>query len=747
MMVISLVRGLLCGMKRFVQRWLKRPPLPVARGIRLQLEQLEDRTVPADVNIWTNGLGTGAWEADGNWSRHHAPRQDEIARFLDDPTLPDDQKQCSIPAGTTPTIYGLEIQPSWTAKLTIGEKLTVTNMVMQEAGNLVGGTLEFLGQENGIYTWKGGSRTSKNLEADNPVIALTKIQGQGQLKVTGPAMKILAAATVEVRSNGIWDGGDLIVMPHSWLKVLEGTFTVTNGAGNINAQGASDAGVQVSSTFNVSANQELLIKAKFVNSGSVNVTSGSLKLDSGSTFNANSTTSIAANSKVILEGHVIAHELKGTTFSGNGNVEVTGRADVTNLNTVVGLNQAPGSKVTGTGTLSIGGTQASLWAGGEWNGAGKVEVKNGSVLNISGAAGVEGLLMKEGWDLDIKGTVNLTANQKLLVNRGTQITNHGTFNIQGGSRINSSHEGAANNPVAIFDNFGSLVASGANENTIETRVTNKVAASQLRVNNNTLTIFLGLTQEAGETYLNGGNLIIFAGDSIINGGTLKGHGTIQASLLENKGTIDQTSLGGFQELIIEGNYKQGATGELKLKINQVNGALVYDKLRITNQNLNKGQATLDGKLTLVAQPGYVPAPGDDATVMDFNGHVGDFPAANITLPAGMKPDPRLQSYHIVKLKPNVILMVPNAGPIFGGTLVTITGEGFLGATAVTFGGVAANFTVISDSEIQAYTPPHIAGCVDVVVANPIESSLAALDQLIILRYAGIETNPDMSNPC
>jgi hypothetical protein len=355
--------------------------------------------------------------------------------------------------------------------------------------------------------------------------------------------------------------------------------------------------------------------------------------------------------------------------------------------------------------------------------------------------------MKGGWDLVNNGTVNLTANQKVSVDLGSDTTNHGTFNIHSGAEIEYSGFGVigTNNPT--FDNFGSFVVSGANATKVGLIFTNKVAASRLQINNSTITFtYWGPTQEAGEIYLDGGNLNTHA-RVFVSGGVLKGHGTIKTFLLDNGGKIDQTGLVAAQELIVEGDYKQGATGELKLKINRVNGALVYDKLRITNQNLDDGQTSLDGKLTLVAQPGYTPAPGDDATIMDFNGRTGNFAAEQITLPAGMKPDPRLQSYHIVKLKPNVMLMVPNAGPIFGGTLVTITGEGFLGATAVTFGGVSANFIVISDSEIQAYSPPHIAGCVDVVVANPIESSLAALDQLIILRYAGIETNPDMSNPC
>ena len=61
----------------------------------------------------------------------------------------------------------------------------------------------------------------------------------------------------------------------------------------------------------------------------------------------------------------------------------------------------------------------------------------------------------------------------------------------------------------------------------------------------------------------------------------------------------------------------------------------------------------------------------------------------------------------------------SSGPRGGGTIVTITGTNFTGATAVTFGGTAArSFTVTSANSITAVTPPHLAGTVDVAVTTP-----------------------------
>ena len=61
---------------------------------------------------------------------------------------------------------------------------------------------------------------------------------------------------------------------------------------------------------------------------------------------------------------------------------------------------------------------------------------------------------------------------------------------------------------------------------------------------------------------------------------------------------------------------------------------------------------------------------------------------------------------------------PNLGPSSGGTEVTITGDNFDGATAVHFGDEpAASFTVDSDSQITATTPPHEPATVMVSVTT------------------------------
>lgn len=61
---------------------------------------------------------------------------------------------------------------------------------------------------------------------------------------------------------------------------------------------------------------------------------------------------------------------------------------------------------------------------------------------------------------------------------------------------------------------------------------------------------------------------------------------------------------------------------------------------------------------------------------------------------------------------------PSSGPVAGGTTVTITGTGFWHSTSVAFGGVAAPTVIfLSPTELQAVTPAHPSGTVNVTLAG------------------------------
>lgn len=77
--------------------------------------------------------------------------------------------------------------------------------------------------------------------------------------------------------------------------------------------------------------------------------------------------------------------------------------------------------------------------------------------------------------------------------------------------------------------------------------------------------------------------------------------------------------------------------------------------------------------------------------------------------------------------PHITSLSPRQGPTGGGTVVTIRGSGFTGATGVRFGSSApAAFTVVDDGTITATSPSSGPGLVNVFVDAPAGSSTASV---------------------
>ena len=87
---------------------------------------------------------------------------------------------------------------------------------------------------------------------------------------------------------------------------------------------------------------------------------------------------------------------------------------------------------------------------------------------------------------------------------------------------------------------------------------------------------------------------------------------------------------------------------------------------------------------------------------------------SVTTPVGTGTGIGLYTYETT---PTVTGISPSFGIIGGGTSVTITGTGFLGATAVSVGG-AVSYTVVNDTTITAQTGVGVAGPAAVSVTTP-----------------------------
>lgn len=81
-------------------------------------------------------------------------------------------------------------------------------------------------------------------------------------------------------------------------------------------------------------------------------------------------------------------------------------------------------------------------------------------------------------------------------------------------------------------------------------------------------------------------------------------------------------------------------------------------------------------------------------------------------------------------RPQVTSISPGSGPISGGTVVTVTGTGFVGVTAVTFDGTQGTaVSVVSPTQLTVTSPAHLAYPAHVNVTSSAGTSPSKVDDL------------------
>ncbi|MGE0571685.1 MAG: beta strand repeat-containing protein [Dehalococcoidia bacterium] len=132
-------------------------------------------------------------------------------------------------------------------------------------------------------------------------------------------------------------------------------------------------------------------------------------------------------------------------------------------------------------------------------------------------------------------------------------------------------------------------------------------------------------------------------------------------------------------------------------------AVTFGGVAALSWTVNGWAANGETTITAIAPPGVA---GASVQVRVFN-------------PAGGSTSGVFYQYLGIVPPPAVTGVTPDAGPTSGGTVVTISGSNFSGATAVRFGSVASpDWDVISSTTIIAVSPAHVAGTVDVTVTAP-----------------------------
>jgi len=178
------------------------------------------------------------------------------------------------------------------------------------------------------------------------------------------------------------------------------------------------------------------------------------------------------------------------------------------------------------------------------------------------------------------------------------------------------------------------------------------------------------------------------------------------------------------------------SGGLAAKIDSVSGtymiAIVPAGALSGPVTVSTASGTLQSDRSFLVKPqvtGFIPGSGvvgtkvtitgvslTQTTLVTIGGKAASFTVnsdteVTATVPAGAKTGDAISvtttggtasSAAKLVVEPEVTVFSPKSGPVTAP--VTITGHSFTGATAVTFGGVAASFTVITDGKVDAQVP-------------------------------------------
>ncbi|MDC7713639.1 filamentous hemagglutinin N-terminal domain-containing protein [Vogesella sp. LYT5W] len=228
-------------------------------------------------------------------------------------------------------------------------------------------------------------------------------------------------------------------------------------------------------------------------------------------------------------------------------------------------------------TLSVGGN--FTLSGGSYEGAGALTMQAGGVLQRPVGSTVSwqnsGAMVNQG-TLDIAGGTVTSA-----------LSNAGTMNIGSGTVFNQ-----------VFTNAGTLNLSGS-------------------------TSFLGgLTQSGGVVQLGSSGNAASIGTSMLtlNGGVLRGSGTINGNVSSNGGTFAVGYSPG--SLVINGNLTLNASSVLNMELGGV-GAGAYDSIVVN------GQANLAGTMNVVSWGGFTPSSAFNLPLIQYQSHSGNFSAINM----------------------------------------------------------------------------------------------------------------------
>ena len=404
----------------------------------------------------------------------------------------------------------------------------------------------------------------------------------------------------------------------------------------------------------------------------------------------------------------------------------------------VATNAGGGFKVTGTHTYSktgsftttitindVGGSTASA------TGTATVSPPRPVVTSVSPSAGPTA----GGTSVTITGTnLGSATAVKFGANAATVTTNTAT------QIVATNPAGSAGTVDVTVTNAGGTSATSANDQFTYAAVPTVTSVSP----------------SAGPT--GGGTSVTITGTAFTNASAVKFGTTSATSLTVNSatsitatapagsaGTVDITvaTPGGTSATSINDNYRYAAVPTITAVSPSAAPTAGGNSVTITGTNFTGATAvkfgTTNATFTIVSATQITAtAPAESAGTVDIT----------ITTPGGTSATSASDQYTYAGT-PTVSGLAPNAGPLGGGTTVTITGANLSLASAVKFGATSAiGVTVVSATKITATAPAAaLAGAVDVTVTTPGgTSATTAADQYTYTNGPSVASISPTSGP-
>ena len=153
---------------------------------------------------------------------------------------------------------------------------------------------------------------------------------------------------------------------------------------------------------------------------------------------------------------------------------------------------------------------------------------------------------------------------------------------------------------------------------------------------------------------------------------------------------------------------------------------------------------LDGasSVTFGGTPAEITSDSSTQIIATPGAHSAGLVDVSITTPSGTANDASAYTY-VQPPAPTMSGVSPDTGPVSGGQTITIAGDNFNGVTSVTFGGIAAAFTVISPTQITAIVPySNSSGIADITVTTPYGSDSVGY---IYTAYVPVPSPPTITS--